>query len=124
MMRPWPGSDLFLRDRRCLLAALVAPVAAVVAAMPPGEAMRTFARVGGDALRVSLIASAGATLVATLLGVPAGYWLSRLRARLRCTRDFLVGLAARFSAGGIGHNAHLRARHELAGRRVALCART
>ncbi len=55
MMRSWPG-PLFLFAAIVLIAALVAPVAAVVAAMPPGEAARTFARVGGErcAFRSSL----------------------------------------------------------------------
>ncbi len=95
MMRPRPG-PIFLFATAILLVALVAPVAAVVAAMPPSEAIRTFARVGGDSLRVSLIASAGATLVATLLGVPAGYWLSRMRARVRLTAIFLLALPLAF----------------------------
>jgi ABC-type sulfate transport system permease component len=95
MTRPWPGL-LFFFAALVLLAALVAPVAAVVAAMPPGEAVQTFARIGGDALRVSLIASAGATLVATLLGVPAGYYLARLPARLRGTAIFLLALPLAF----------------------------
>jgi molybdate transport system permease protein len=95
MTRPWPG-PVFLFATLLLLAMLVAPVAAVIAAMPPPEALQTFARVGGDALRVSFIASAGATLVATLLGVPAGYWLSRTSARLRGTAVFLLALPLAF----------------------------
>jgi ABC-type sulfate transport system permease component len=95
MMRRWPG-PLFLLAALVLLVALVAPVAAVVAAMPPGEALQTFARVGGDALRVSFVASAGATLVATLLGVPAGYYLSRVSARLRSFAIFLLALPLAF----------------------------
>ena len=95
MMRPWPGLIFFFATF-VLLAALIAPVAALVAAMPPGEAMRTFARIGGDALRVSFLASAGATLVATLLGVPAGYFLSRLPPRLRASAIFLLALPLAF----------------------------
>ncbi|MGA8575658.1 MAG: ABC transporter permease subunit [Candidatus Cybelea sp.] len=95
MMRWWPAL-VFLLAALVLIAALVAPVVAVVAAMPPGEALRTFARIGGDALRVSLIASAGATLVATLLGVPAGYGLSRLPGKLRAGAIFLLALPLAF----------------------------
>src|SRR5579863_4785482 len=95
MIRPWPGS-VFLLAAVVLLAVLVAPVLAVLAAMPPAEAMATFARVGGDALRVSLIASLGATLVATLLGVPAGYYLSRSPARVRGAALFLLALPLAF----------------------------
>ncbi|HYL27927.1 MAG TPA: ABC transporter permease subunit, partial [Candidatus Nitrosotalea sp.] len=67
-----------------------------VAAMPPAEAVASFARTGGDALRVSLIASAGATLVATLLGVPAGYCLSRTSDKLRAGAIFLLALPLAF----------------------------
>jgi ABC-type sulfate transport system permease component len=95
MMRPWPGL-LFLLAALLLVAMVVAPVAAVVVAMPPGEAVRTFTRVGGDALRVSFIASVGATLVATLLGVPAGYYLARVSARLRAIAIFLLALPLAF----------------------------
>ncbi len=94
-MRPWPGL-LFILAALVLLGALVAPVAAVLAAMPPAEALRTFTETGADALRVSLIASAGATLVATLLGVPAGYWLARLPARARGGAIFLLALPLAF----------------------------
>jgi len=95
MTRTSPG-PIFLVAALVLIGALFAPVAAVVAAMPPDEAVRTFARIGGDALRVSFIASAGATLVATLLGVPAGYYLSRQSARLRGTALFMLALPLAF----------------------------
>jgi ABC-type sulfate transport system permease component len=95
MMRSSPG-PIFDLAALVLLAALLAPVAAVVIAMPPDQAVRTFARVGGDALRVSFIASAGATFVATLLGVPAGYCLSRQPAKLRGTALFLLALPLAF----------------------------
>ncbi len=95
MMRPWPALIFFFATF-VLLAALIAPVATLVAAMPPDEAVRTFARIGGDALRVSFLASAGATLVATLLGVPAGYFLSRLPPRLRASAIFLLALPLAF----------------------------
>ncbi len=95
MTRPSPGLP-FLIAAVVLLVAVVAPVAAVLAAMPPGEAISTFAAVGADALRVSLIASAGATLVATLLGVPAGYYLARRPFRLRAAAIFLLALPLAF----------------------------
>jgi len=95
MMRPSPGPG-FAIAAVALLVVLVAPVAAVVLAMPPAEAVRTFAQVGGDALRVSLIASVGATLVATLLGVPAGYYLARLPAHFRFGALFLLALPLAF----------------------------
>lgn len=95
MRRPSPG-PLFLFAAILLLAVLVAPVAAVVAAMPPAEVLGTFARIGGGALRVSLIASAGATLTATLLGVPAGYYLSRQSVKVRSSAIFLLALPLAF----------------------------
>jgi ABC-type sulfate transport system permease component len=95
MMRPWPG-PLFLIAAFILIAALVAPVGAVLTAMPPGEALRIFATTGADALRISFIASAGATLVATLLGVPAGYALARLPTRLHGAAIFLLALPLAF----------------------------
>ena len=95
MMRSWPG-PVFLFAALALIAALVAPVAAVVAAMPLDDAARTFARTAGDAMRVSLIASAGATLVATILGVPAGYALAQLPSRGRAAALFLLALPLAF----------------------------
>lgn len=95
MTRPSPG-PIFLFAAVVLLAVVLAPVAAVVTAMPPSEAVKIFAQVGSDALRVSLIASAGATLVATLLGVPAGYYLSRLSTRLRAAAIFVLALPLAF----------------------------
>jgi ABC-type sulfate transport system permease component len=89
-------SLIFFFATLLLVVTLVAPVGAVIAAMPPDEALRTFARTGGAALRVSFIASAGATLVATLLGVPAGYYLSRRPARLRAAAIFLLALPLAF----------------------------
>ncbi len=95
-MRRAPGGPIFFLAAVVLLVGLAAPVAAVIAALPPAEAIRTFARVGGSALRVSLIASAGATLVATVLGVPAGYYLSRTPARIRGAALFLLALPLAF----------------------------
>ncbi len=95
-MRRAPLGPIFSFAALLLLVGLAAPVAAVVAALPPGEALRTFARVGGSALRVSLIASAGATFVATLLGVPAGYYLSRKPGRIRAGALFLLALPLAF----------------------------
>jgi ABC-type sulfate transport system permease component len=91
-----PVVPIFFFAALVLVVALAAPVAAVLTAMPPGEAIATFARVGGGPFRVSLIASAGATFTATLLGVPAGYYLSRQPARLRGTAMFLLALPLAF----------------------------
>jgi ABC-type sulfate transport system permease component len=79
-----------------LLVALVAPVIAVVVAMPPQEAFSLFGREGSDALRVSLIASTGATFVATLLGVPTGYFLAGRAPRPRAAALFALALPLAF----------------------------
>lgn len=95
MMRLWPG-PLFAIAAVTLIVVLVAPVAAVLVAMPPREALGVIASSGAGALRVSFIASAGATLVATLLGVPAGYCLARWPPRLRAAAIFLLALPLAF----------------------------
>jgi ABC-type sulfate transport system permease component len=64
--------------------------------MPPAQALHTFATAGGDALRISAIASAAATFAATLLGIPAGYYLSRCTSRVRATALFLLALPLAF----------------------------
>ncbi|HEY2553767.1 MAG TPA: ABC transporter permease subunit [Candidatus Cybelea sp.] len=90
-----PG-PLFALAALALLAAIVAPVLAVVAAMPPQTAFSMAGTAAGDAIRVSLIASAGATLAATLLGVPAGYYLARRPARWRAAALFALALPLAF----------------------------
>lgn len=95
MKQPSPG-PLFLAAAAVLLAVLVAPVVAVLLSMPVGEAAQTFARTGGAALRVSLIASTAATLAAALLGVPAGYALARLPGRIAAPALFLLALPLAF----------------------------
>jgi ABC-type sulfate transport system permease component len=72
-----PG--LFFPAAAILLLTMVsAPILAVLVSVPPGEVVRAFSQPpAADALRVSLLASALATAVASVLGIPAGYWLSR-----------------------------------------------
>jgi len=79
-----------------LLGAIAWPIAALLLAMPPSQAASIFFETAGPALRVSVQASLGATLVATLLGVPAGYWLARLPARARTPATFLLALPLAF----------------------------
>ncbi len=95
MKHPSPG-PLFFAATAVLLALLIAPVAAVLLAMPPTQALAGFARGGGEALRVSLLASGGATLAATLLGVPAGYFLAQQTARVRAGAVFALALPLAF----------------------------
>ncbi|MBV9028682.1 MAG: ABC transporter permease subunit [Candidatus Eremiobacteraeota bacterium] len=89
-------APIFIVAALLLLVALLGPVAAVIAAMSPGEAFAVFASIGAAPLRVSLLASAAATLAATVLGVPAGYFLSRLRPRGRAALLFLLALPLAF----------------------------
>jgi molybdate/tungstate transport system permease protein len=89
-------SPLFPLAALLLLAVAVGPVAAVLLSMSPHEAVAALTTSGRDALRVSLIASLGATLAATLLGVPAGYCFSRLRLRARAAAIFLLALPLAF----------------------------
>jgi molybdate transport system permease protein len=93
--RPLP-SHLFPIAALLLLAAIAAPVAAVLFSMSPSEALATFHAAARDALRVSLIASLGATLAATLLGVPAGYYFARAQRKLRALAIFLLALPLAF----------------------------
>jgi ABC-type sulfate transport system permease component len=96
MMPRYLPSPLFPVAALLLLAAAVGPVAAVLLSMSPPEAALAFSSAGRDALRVSLIASLGATLAATLLGVPAGYYLARVRLRVRAAAIFLLALPLAF----------------------------
>jgi len=95
MRRPFPG-PLFPIAAFLLLAVVVAPTAAVLCAMPPNEAAASFDAAGRSALRVSLVASLGATAVATLLGIPAGYYLCRLGTGMRAAAVFLLALPLAF----------------------------
>ncbi|MBV8197702.1 MAG: ABC transporter permease subunit [Candidatus Eremiobacteraeota bacterium] len=94
-MRASPA-PIFIVAALLLLVTLLGPVAAVIAAISPVEAFSAFAHAGAAPLRVSLLASAAATFVATLLGVPAGYYLSRLRSRARAAMLFLLALPLAF----------------------------
>ncbi|MGA8534764.1 MAG: ABC transporter permease subunit [Candidatus Tumulicola sp.] len=89
-------SPLFPVAALLLVAAAVGPVAAVLVSMSPHDAATAFSTWGRDALRVSLVASLGATLAATLLGVPAGYCFSRLPLRARAAAIFLLALPLAF----------------------------
>jgi ABC-type sulfate transport system permease component len=87
---------LFPLAATLLLGAIAWPIAALLLAMPPSRAASIFLASAGPALRVSLEASLCATLVATLLGVPAGYWLARSPQRVRSPAIFLLALPLAF----------------------------
>ena len=96
MIRPVPSS-FFPAAAILLLVLILSPVAAVIATVSPAEAVRTFATgTAGDALRVSLLASTAATAIATILGVPAGYWLARAPRRLAAGLLFILALPLAF----------------------------
>jgi ABC-type sulfate transport system permease component len=96
MVRPAPAW-IFTLSAVLLLAAIAAPVAYVVATISPLEALSALATpAAADALRVSLGASLCATATASLLGVPAGYWLALLPARSAAPLLFLLALPLAF----------------------------
>jgi ABC-type sulfate transport system permease component len=95
MHRPLP-SPLFPLAALVLLGAVAGPIAAVLFAMSPHEAAVAFDASGRGALAVSLAASLGATFAATLLGVPAGYYLSRIPVRPRAAAIFVLALPLAF----------------------------
>jgi ABC-type sulfate transport system permease component len=96
IMRPAP-SALFLLAVVLLLFALAGPIAAMLVSVQPGEVVQAFASPGAQAaLRVSLLASLGATAAATLLGVPAGYWLAHASSRIATPMLFILALPLAF----------------------------
>jgi ABC-type sulfate transport system permease component len=95
MPRPYPG-PLFPLAAVLLLAAVVGPVAAVLTTISPSEAAAALDAGAREAIRISLIASLGATLAATVLGVPTGYFLSRVNFRVRAGALFALALPLAF----------------------------
>jgi ABC-type sulfate transport system permease component len=96
MMRPTPAA-LFPFAVAFLLFALAGPIAAMLVSVQPGEVAAAFASPSAQAaLRVSLVASLGATAVAALLGVPAGYWLAQTSGRVAAPVLFVLALPLAF----------------------------
>ena len=80
-----------------LVGALASPVIAVLLTVSPPDALAAFGEPGArEALRVSLVSSTAATLVATFLGVPCGYALARLRTRVAAPLVFALALPLAF----------------------------
>ncbi|MDP9111735.1 MAG: ABC transporter permease subunit [Candidatus Eremiobacteraeota bacterium] len=76
-----------------LVLAIIGPIFTVLVNVAPGEVVRAFSRPpASDALRVSLLASSAATAIASILGVPAGYWLARSSPRLAGPALFVLAL--------------------------------
>jgi molybdate/tungstate transport system permease protein len=87
---PWAPFVLALA---ALLLLLAAPLAMLVAMVPAGDVLRAFATPEARAaLRTSGIASVSATLLATILGVPAGYALAHAARPVRAAALFLLAL--------------------------------
>jgi molybdate/tungstate transport system permease protein len=80
-----------------LLVVMAGPVVALVASVPPGSVAAAFAVAGArEALRVSIAASLAATFAASMLGIPAGYWLAHRASRLRGVVLFALALPLAF----------------------------
>jgi ABC-type sulfate transport system permease component len=95
-MRPTPAA-LFPFAVVFLLFALAGPVASMLISVHPGEVAAAFASPAAlAALRISLVASLGATAVATLLGIPAGYWLAQTPGRIAAPVLFVMALPLAF----------------------------
>jgi molybdate/tungstate transport system permease protein len=96
MSRRSPG-PLFPLAGGLLLLAIAGPTVALLLAVPPSAALAAFAAEGArEALRVSLIASSCATIVAGLLGIPAGYWLAHRAPAWRAAALFVLALPLAF----------------------------
>jgi ABC-type sulfate transport system permease component len=79
-----------------LVAFVATPMAAVLVAMSPHDAIAGFTPSARAALRTSLEASVCATATATVLGVPAGYFLSRTKMQMRAAAIFILALPLAF----------------------------
>jgi molybdate transport system permease protein len=96
MTRPVPGI-LFPLAALLLLVCLAGPVVTVLVTVSPAEVAHAFALPAAiEAVRVSLLSSLSATAVATLLGIPAGYWLSRTSSKLSAPMLFVLALPLAF----------------------------
>ena len=96
MFRSVPGL-LFPAAAILLLVLMLGPIAAVLTTVSPVDVAHNLGTAPAtDALRVSLVASSIATLVATALGIPAGYWLARGPRRLAATLLFVLALPLAF----------------------------
>lgn len=91
------ASLLFPLFAALLVAAVAVPILCVFFSVAPASVVDTFRNTAiQDAARVSLLASIGATALATVLGVPAGYALAHAPARLRSAALFVLALPLAF----------------------------
>lgn len=76
-----------------LVLAVLGPLLTVIFTVAPSDVVRAFEHpAAASALRVSLLASSLATAIASILGVPAGYWLARSAGRLAGAALFVLAL--------------------------------
>lgn len=96
MPRPVPG--IFFPLAAILLFVLVAgPIAGVLVSLPPSAVVAAFSTPAATgALRTSFGASLMATGLASLLGIPGGYWLARARRGVRAAALFVLALPLAF----------------------------
>jgi len=88
---------LFAAALGILVIVMLVPVAAMLLSVPPADVEAVFGRADvRDALRVSLEASTLATLAATLVGVPAGFALARVRPAPRNAVMFALAVPLAF----------------------------
>jgi molybdate/tungstate transport system permease protein len=95
MVRPFPG-PLFPIAAVALVGMLAAPVVAVLVAMSPQDAVAGLGESARQALQTSAVASIGATATASILGIPAGYYLSRAPVGLQTPALFVLALPLAF----------------------------
>lgn len=81
---------------------MVLPFAAMLVSVPPSAVTAAYLQGGAAALRTSVLASLLATAAASLLGIPAGYWLARCVPRLRGIALFILALPLAFPPVALG----------------------
>lgn len=80
-----------------LILSIAAPIVAVLSAVSLRDVLADFgSEPVREATRVSLLASTAATGIATIFGVPAGYWLARTRSRAGVAMLFVLALPLAF----------------------------
>jgi len=79
-----------------LIAAMLYPIAAMLLSVRPGAVVTAYSAGGSAALGTSIAASLTATAIATVLGVPAGYWLARCAPKLRAAAIFVLAMPLAF----------------------------
>ncbi|MBV9270868.1 MAG: ABC transporter permease subunit [Candidatus Eremiobacteraeota bacterium] len=96
-MKRTSSAPLFAAALGILVLVMLVPVVAMLLSVPPATVATVFGRTEvRDALRVSLEASTLATLAATVIGVPGGYALARVRPAIRNAVMFALAVPLAF----------------------------